>query len=351
MKRKIIFSISISLFLTTAIVLILIEKGPQISKSVTDELNSDHNLLIKYFPDSNHSLSSLKSSTESTTLIKNDLDKFRIKKIYPTLPGGTEWYVNMEQPLTDPFFLKEGLIIITPQSDGSLQISSEYNDNQIRLHSRSPSNNKWLNTETTVYVKIVEYYGPDRTNDQFQIKSRGGSEHNRDKPCIGSAYITRFYDLTTTPQDRAGHIGFEKEVTHPAYTGVTLSDNMNLDGPLKGRWIGLKSIIYNINLNGSTFVKLQAFIDQTSDRNGKLVISNNWKKVGETIDNGWSTSDSEFNPFCPKLSINNQDEYRKRNEIISLPGGDETSNVITLRTDNALWNFKYFTVREILAPS
>ncbi|HYZ50388.1 MAG TPA: hypothetical protein VE593_05845, partial [Nitrososphaeraceae archaeon] len=34
----------------------------------------------------------------------SDVDKFGIKEIYPTKPGGEEWFMNMQDPTGDPRF-------------------------------------------------------------------------------------------------------------------------------------------------------------------------------------------------------------------------------------------------------
>ena len=90
------------------------------------------------------------------------LDKFGIEQIYPTATGGNEWYVNMNNPTSDPMF--RNLPPMTKQSDGSWQVSS----NQVRMEvlspppSASPSSNaeegekKWLNVEMTAYAKIID---------------------------------------------------------------------------------------------------------------------------------------------------------------------------------------------------
>lgn len=77
------------------------------------------------------------------------LDQFGIEKIYPTVTGGNEWYVNMNDPKSDPNF--RNLPSMTKQSDGSWQVSAS----QVRMEAWSPSDEKWLNVEITGYAKMV----------------------------------------------------------------------------------------------------------------------------------------------------------------------------------------------------
>ena len=45
------------------------------------------------------------------------IDKFGIREIYPTKPGGEEWFMNMQDPTKDPRFDPQATI--TKNSDGS----------------------------------------------------------------------------------------------------------------------------------------------------------------------------------------------------------------------------------------
>jgi hypothetical protein len=271
------------------------------------------------------------SVTFSATVINSGLDKFGIKKIYPTAAGGNEWYVNMDNPTSDPLF--RNLPSMTKQSDGSWQVSAS----QVRMEAWSPQNEKWFDVEITEYAKIEQ-----TTNSLLQMYTRGG-HHTSSDPCLGSAYKARLYG--------DGRASFTKEVTHPAYAGnraiIDVSDN-----PLEGRWVGFKFVIYNFVEDGKTYVRMESYIDDdVTDANGNLLIANNWKLASVYEDKGgWSTGDTDFTANCTPMSVDNTGQYRQRDEILNMPGGTATQNIAAWRTDGTTWDFKYLSVREIQPP-
>jgi hypothetical protein len=114
---------------------------------------------------------SIDKATVSITVSSTDggtNDKFGIKKIYPTKPGGEEWYMNMDDPQNDPRTSEPSM---SRNSDGSWRVtsgqvrygvftSSGYQpDNVVTDHSvlasrgymQSP--NDWKNVEMTGQVK------------------------------------------------------------------------------------------------------------------------------------------------------------------------------------------------------
>jgi hypothetical protein len=259
------------------------------------------------------------------------LDQFGIEKIYQTATGGNEWYVNMNDPKSDPNF--RNLPSMTKQSDGSWQVSAS----QVRMEAWSPSDEKWLNVEITGYAKMVS-----GSNELVQWYSRGG-HHTSSNECLGSAYKARLYG--------DGEARWVKEVTHPAYTSNKGSVQAT-DDLLKGRWIGFKAVIYNFVENGKTYVRMESYIDdQVTDSNGNLVISNNWQLASVVEDKGgWSTSNTDFNTSCAPMNKDSTQQYRQRDEILNLPGGTSTQNIAAWRSDGLTWNFKYLSVREIVPP-
>jgi len=259
------------------------------------------------------------------------VDKFGIKKIYPTKTGGNEWFVNMADPKSDTMF--RNLPTMTKQSDGSWQVSAS----QVRMEAWSPSNQKWLNVEITEYAKIV-----GGTNQLLQEYSRGGHHTDKDQ-CLGSAYKGRLYG--------DGHTAFVKEITHPAYAGNRGSVQAT-NTPLADRWIGFKTVIYNFVENGKTYVHMESYIDNdVTDSNGNLVIKNNWKLASVYEDKGgWSSSDSDFNASCFPTNKDSTQQYRQRDEIHNTSGGTSTQNIAAFRSDDLTWNWKYLSVREIQAP-
>ncbi|HEY7506580.1 MAG TPA: chitobiase/beta-hexosaminidase C-terminal domain-containing protein, partial [Nitrososphaera sp.] len=263
------------------------------------------------------------------------LDDFGIEKLYPTVNGGNEWYVNMDDPYSDP--LLQNRETLTEQPDGSWQVSGGSNG-QVRLEAWSPANEKWLNVEITMYAKMVS-----GSNELLQMYSRGG-HHTSSNECLGSAYKARFYG--------DGDAAWVKEVNHPASAGNRGSVQAT-NTPLADRWIGLKAVIYNFVENGKTYVRLESYIDDdVTDSSGNLVVGNNWELASVVEDRGgWASKDSDFNPTCAPVNKDSTQQYRQRDEIINMSGGTSTQNIAAFRSDNLTWNWKYLSVREIAPPS
>ena len=264
-----------------------------------------------------------------------DFDKFGVKKLYPTVNGGNEWFVNMDDPYSDPMLRNREPL--TKQSDGSWQVSGGSNG-QVRLEAWSPENKKWLNVEVTEYAKMVS-----GSNELLQMYSRGG-HHTTSNECLGSAYKARLYG--------DGEARWVKEINHPAYTSNRGSVQVTED-PLQGRWVGFKAVIYNFVENGKTYVRLESYVDDdVTDSNGNLKIANNWKLASVVEDRGgWATTDSDFNASCFPVNKDSTQQYRQRDEIINMSGGTSTQNLAAFRSDNLTWDWKYLSVREIVPPS
>ncbi|MEW6605368.1 MAG: hypothetical protein AB1351_11880 [Thermoproteota archaeon] len=249
---------------------------------------------------------------------EGELDKFGIKKIYPTAQGGNEWYVDMDDPKSDLRNIDN--VRFSQNSDGSWRVSAD----EIRMEAWSPPNEKWLSVEITAYAKIES-----GSNELLQMYSRGGHHSSRDE-CLGSAYKARLYG--------DGMAAWNKEVTHPAYAGNRAETRATTE-PLEDRWIGFKAVIYNFVEDGNTYVRLESYIDDdVTDKDGNLVVANNWELASVYEDRGgWSTNDSDFDSSCG----------RERDEILTRPGGTDTQNVAAWRSDDLTWSFKYLSVREI----
>ena len=113
-------------------------------------------------------------------------DKFGITEVYPTKPGGREWFIDMNNPTEDPGF-KLGSNI-TRQLDGSWQISGRLDNGtyvgEVRMEVvRLPGSEEWKNVEMTGYAKIIPSNNP---NDSLVWSVRGG-KHNSSVPCEGTA--------------------------------------------------------------------------------------------------------------------------------------------------------------------
>jgi hypothetical protein len=248
------------------------------------------------------------------------LDKFGIKEIYPTTIGGREWFINMDNPKNDGIFNPESPI--TRQPDGSWQIEGrqkigKYNE-EVRMNvNTTPGDKQWKNVEITGYAKVVQANPP---NDSLDWYARG-IRHNSKVPCEGTSLkgIIRV----------DGTVEWKKEIWHTGgYTDAR--DKAKATDSILGRWIGWKVVMYNIN--NDTAVKMKSYID---DKN-----NNNWRKVTDVIDNGGWFANSPDNIF---YSAN----CGKAKDYIVTNSGP----VVTFRSDNMIWDFKYLSVREIQPPS
>lgn len=258
------------------------------------------------------------------------VDKFGVEMLYPTKHAGQEWYMNMENPTSDQRFNPRDHI--TRNHDGSWKMKSNqvrmsvyttngYNPNQITAYSGQSklaeqgymgSANDWRDIEVTGFVKLNAF----TENDNFVWYSRGG-KHTDSDHCQGSAYKGNLF--------YTGQTQFSKEQWHVSYVK---SPTISATGPLLGKWIGFKFVMYNyLHQSGVTAVKLENWIDNDAD--GK-----NWQKVYEGADAGkWGRSGTE----CKV----------RPDQILSWGGP-----LATFRWDFAPdVDFKNLSVREISGPN
>ena len=260
------------------------------------------------------------------------VDKFGIKKIYPTSEGGREWFVNMYNPFADNLFYSTFHRNITRQDDGSWRIGGS----AVRLNVITPPGSKlWKNIEITGYAKIVGTVSSSANNNNnkgsedeeesqnyskdLSWRGRGG-RHNSKNPCEGTALIGTI--------DIDGNVRWQKEIWHTG--GYTYArTTYNVTNSILDRWIGWKVVMYNINNDAA--VKMESYLD---DKN-----NNNWTKVTDVIDNGgWyaRSSDKEFySAGCD----------RPKDYIITNGGP-----IVTFRADGIVLDFKNLSVREIQSP-
>lgn len=284
--------------------------------------------------------------------ILGDVDKFGIKKFYPTSTiNNQEWFVDMADPVSTPCFTNLPTITMVDEIDdiGGLKAFQTSAD-QVRMEANSVAGKKSLNVEITGYRKWVS--GTNTEGRLFQDYGGRGGHHSNStttRACWGSAYKACL--------NSDGKAEFRKEVNHPAYCG----DKATLQATTKtllGHWIGQKLVIYNLpkDANGKIYPKLEYYIDDGCDNAGKLVIKGNetrWRKVTEYVDKGgWSTSDSDFVSTCPPLDSNYVHQYRQRDEIFNTSGsvGLDYNCIGVYRTDGITARWKYLSAREITPP-
>jgi hypothetical protein len=220
---------------------------------------------------------------------KTKSDKFGIREIYPTKANGEEWFMN-SNPGDDSRFSPQNQL--SANSDGSFKVkstkvrmgvftSSGYHSSDISTLDHSEiaakgymqSPNDWRDVEITGYVKVNSGSG-----DNFAWYARGGRHTGFGSPegCEGVAYKGGLY--------YNGETRWAKEQWHSG--GYVFSEHQKSMGPLNGKWVGFKTIMYNIQEGGKTVVKLEMWLDKDNN--------NQWTKVNERVDNGgWGNNGGE----------------------------------------------------------
>jgi hypothetical protein len=264
-------------------------------------------------------------------------DIFGVSEIYPTVSGGREWFVNMTNPANSSHFSETGGFELIRQNDGSWRANSTH----VRLVVETPQNmTDWKNVEITGYAKLSLPTNVNSTSsiDSNSINSTANNSeseeiddlafigrsgrHSSEVPCEGNAYVGGLHN--------EGSVGWKKEIWHTGgYTDERAKNTVT--EPLLDRWVGWKVIIYDMQVNNQTAVKLESYLD---DHN-----NDSWKKVTEIIDNGgWysrSTDEEFFRADCGKA----------RDHIIV-----EAGPFVIFRTDNLILDFRNLSVREIDPP-
>jgi hypothetical protein len=136
--------------------------------------------------------------------------------------------------------------------------------------------------ESAPFFKNIEFTGYYRRtandgafNAGFVVGMRSHPEGHGSDTCNTTTYYLAFRN--------SGTYLFDKELNHPndspGKSGQMFSPSASV--PV-GKWIGMKYIVYN--LPGDKAVKLETYIDANSNGNGTKL--SDWKKIGETTDDG-----------------------------------------------------------------
>jgi hypothetical protein len=181
---------------------------------------------------------------------------FKVKEIYPTKPGGREWFINMADPHADKLFDPDALIQKEP--DGSWRIGQTADgsdEDHVRMKVTTPEGQpEWKNVEITGYVKAL---WADSPTDHVDWYARGG-RHSNSAPCEGSA-LKGWISVD-------GTVSWIKEIWHKE--GYTKSrDRHKVTDSLLNRWIGWKVIMYNIDNDKA--VKMESYIDDNDKTIGE----------------------------------------------------------------------------------
>jgi hypothetical protein len=261
------------------------------------------------------------------------VDEFGTLQIYPTVYGGREWFINMQDPFDDEAVSIDSGITLDQQSNGSWGVNSS--EVRIRVDT-PPGQEEWKNVEMTGYVKMIspttlsvdssefsdqdeESEDGDSLDPHLTWRARGG-RHSDMVPCEGTALNGGLY--------LDGKVSWKKEIWHTG--GYTTARGVSeIPNSFINKWIGWKTVMYNLKNDSS--VKMESYLDNEAN--------NKWVKVSDVEDNGeWyaDTSDDEFySADCSK----------EKDYIITNSGP-----IATFRADNLIFDFKNLSIREIKPP-
>jgi hypothetical protein len=220
------------------------------------------------------------------------VDQFGIKEIYPTKSGGEQWFMNMNDPNHDP--RNDPGTTLTKNPDGSWKVSSTkvrynvftslgyhhelittLNQQQMAAKGYMQSPNDWRDIEITGYLKLNAQGGGTTgasgslLGGHYTFYARGGHHTGSGAPagCEATSYHGEW--------DYVGTTRFAKEQWHVSYV---FTPHKSATDSIVGKWVGFKTIMYNIQQNGKTAVKMEIWVDVNN--NG------NWVKVNEFVDPG-----------------------------------------------------------------
>jgi hypothetical protein len=229
------------------------------------------------------------------------VDKFGIKKIYADDVVGSSWFMNMDDPLSDPRCnnpeSSSYMPKMTKNSDGSWKIKNQleirwavsqdegYDQSKLctdfqvcasQGYMQSPKD--WKDIEMTGYYR-VNACGTGSQNGECHVEhvSRGQRSTTSNTPvgkCGCAIGCSDNYHLNSYPL--TGRQKYEKDLFHTTGYSKDITGVNNGTATKKwndGKWIGIKTIVYNLP-DGS--VQLEHWTDENAD--------NNWKKTHSFVD-------------------------------------------------------------------
>jgi len=216
------------------------------------------------------------------------VDSFGVTMLYPTKANGEEWFLGDDANRDSRFDPQDA---VTQNADGSWKMRQS----QVRMHAKTSSGydtkkiatydrdtlaqkgymqapNDWKNVEMTGFVKVNK---ASDASDNFAWYARGG-RHNDGIACEGSAYKgDMHFD---------GRFRVAKETWHVSYEYAAYGKRKI--APIIGRWVGFKTVIRNVELDGRTAVKVELWVNDDADKV-------TWEKVYEVVDDGSMGGESD----------------------------------------------------------
>ncbi len=267
----------------------------------------------------------------------SNFDKWKIKEIYPTKINGREWFSVWDNGISrkitsgnldpyDPtgwFRIRgdgSGAEIPTLYIDGSGTATMSGYQPRMYVYD-SLLNQKWLNTEITVYGKRLSETGHDSAQG-INIGARSNHQIQGKSNCNVDTYYSRM--LYNGVGNFAKEINWPNDVKTPSSTfrlnWSTIDDTMP-----HNVWIGHKFVIRNVD--GGSHVKLEMWRDLTDGLNG-----GDWKLMVEYTDKGdWRAPETVG---CATSDLN---------KIIL----EANPSIFIRNTDISSAEYKYFSAREI----
>jgi len=280
------------------------------------------------------------TSTSLATTDNSDVDVFGIKKIYPTKPGGEEWFMNMDNMKADPRLEISGsghdvkknsdsswspisndkvrLLVYTSDSKGKFDDENmpTYNLKELAARGHWYKANDWKNIEMGGYLKLNN---ADDLRSGYSFYSRSIDHSNTAGGCVGA-----------TPKFNIGFDGeikVKKEMWHLSLLDSPGINDEDLSPSIVGKWLGIKVIIYN--LPDDKGVKQEFWIDKTNE--GK------WEKVYEFLDQGGFGEKGNNGPEKCGGSWDQLYTWGSPKSVFTWDQSDVS--------------FKFLSVREILPPT